>query len=366
MNADRLLREVEKRLADLPQTERAEALDAIREEIAREKRRSRSPEAQVEVERERRHEAEILREVLEAINRRARLEETIEEVLKQLTRIVSIDSCSVALADAEGRFRIIAGRGFSDLSKIIGLNFRDPLSDVIRDHRWPIAIGDVREDPRFVVIEGSENVRSWAGIPLLVEGDVIGLLCIDRHRVAPFDEEDLHRARALAFSAAAAIRKAQLLEQTRRYATLLERVVEVDQAVFAASPLEEVARVILEGAIQMGPYSAGLLILPGPGGPRVGAAMGIFAGLEGRVAPMELMTRSAARLDPERLVSVAEGLGVSLPKQGMYLVPLATAHAELGTLALLDPDGDRPNDRLLEAYASRAAAGYLHALRIAR
>ena len=51
-----------------------------------------------------------------------------------------------------------------------------------------------------------------------MEGEVIGLLCLDRHRVEPFDEEDLHRAKAVAFSAAAAIRKAQLLEQVRRYA----------------------------------------------------------------------------------------------------------------------------------------------------
>lgn len=366
MNADRLLRQVEKRLADLPQRERGEALDAIREEMAREKRRARSPEARVEVERERRLEAEILREVLEAINRRARLEETIEEVLRQLTRIVSVDSCSMALADPGGRFRIIAVRGFPDPSKIVGLMFRDPLSDVIREHVWPISLSDVRDDPRFVVIEGSENVRSWAGIPLLVEGEVIGLLCLDRHRVEPFDEEDLHRARAFAFSAAAAIRKAQLLEQTRRYATLLERVVEVHQAVFAATSLEELARIILDGAVRMGSYRAGLLILPGPGGPRVGAATGLFEGLEGRTAPMDLLVHAPTRLDPDRLTSLGDDLGVALPRQGMYLVPFATAQADLGTLALLDPDDEPPNDRLLDAYAFRAAAAYLHALRMAR
>ena len=61
------------------------------------------------------------------------------------------------------------------------------------------------------------------------------MLCLDRHRVEPFDEEDLHRAKAVAFSAAAAIRKAQLLEKVRRYAALMERVVKVDEAVFAGA-----------------------------------------------------------------------------------------------------------------------------------
>jgi hypothetical protein len=366
MDADRLLRQVEKRLADLPQRERIEALDAIREEMAREKRRVRGPEAKVEVERERRLEAEILRDVLEAINREARLEETIEEVLKQLTRIVSVDSCSLALADPGGRFRIIAVRGFPDPSKIVGLVFHDPLSDVLRERVWPVAVSDVREDPRFVVIEGSESVRSWAGIPLVVEGEVIGLLCLDRHRLEPFDEEDLHRARALAFSAGAAIRKAQLLEQTRRYATLLERVVEVDQAVFDAKPLVELARIILEGAIRMGPYRAGLLVLPGPGSPRVGAATGPFEGLEGRSVPLDLIVSAPTRLSAEQSASLAGDLGVTLPTRGMYLVPLATPQAELGTLALLDPDDEPANDRLIDVYALRAALGYLHALRVER
>ncbi|HEX6739817.1 MAG TPA: GAF domain-containing protein, partial [Vicinamibacteria bacterium] len=252
MNTDRLLREVESRLQALPEQVRAEALDAIRESLARERRREQSPEAVVEVERQRRHEAETLRDILEAINRSARLEETIDEVLKQLSRIVAFDSCSVALHDGDGHFRIIAVRGFTDPERIVGLSFQDLLSDDIRQGHWPVALRDVDEDPRFVRIEGSEQIRSWAGIPLLVEGEVIGLLCLDRYRVEPFDEEDLHRAKAVAFSASAAIRKAQLHEQVRRYAALMERVVEVDQEVFADKPLEVLGRAILDGAMRFG------------------------------------------------------------------------------------------------------------------
>ena len=107
MNTDRLLREVEKRLAHLSDADRAEALDAVREEIGRERRRE-APHATVETERERRTEAETLREILEAINRQPSLDDTIEEVLKQLTRIVVCDSCSVGLIEADGSFRITA------------------------------------------------------------------------------------------------------------------------------------------------------------------------------------------------------------------------------------------------------------------
>lgn len=362
MDTERLLREVEKRLAALAPEQREDALDAIREEIAREKRRLLEP-ASVETERQRRLEAETLREVLEAINRQARLEETIDEVLKQVARLVTVDACSLALLDGKGCFRVIAARG-PDPAPVVGLTFRDALCDAVRQSRWPIAVSDVQEEPRFQRAEGSGNLRSWAGIPLLVEGQVLGLLCLDRHRVEPFEEEDLHRAKALAFSAAAAIRKAQLLEQVRRYAQLMERVVEVDQAAFSASDPQEVARVIVEGAGHLGNYPAGLLVLPGPGGPRVAVGTGVFDGLNGRSAPPELDIRAAARLSPDRVSALGLTLGVQLPPHDLYLVPLATGHAHLGTLALLDPDGETADDRLMEAYASRAAGAYLHALRL--
>jgi GAF domain-containing protein len=361
MNTDRLLREVERRLEGLPELQRAEVIDAVREELARERRRLEP--GTVEAERARRVEAESLRDVLEAINRQARLEETIGEVLKQLARIVSFDSCSIALLESDGRFRIFAVRGFPDPSSIVGITFQDELTDEIRRTRWPISLADVQADDRFVKIEGTAGIHSWAGIPLMVEGEVIGLLSLDRNRVEPFDEEDLHRARAVAFSAAAAIRKARLLEQVRRYAALMERVVAVDQAVFAGEPPAEVARRILEGAIRLGSYPAGLLILPGAGGPKIAAAVGeAFAESEGRAAPLELASEVATRIGADRAPGIGLAQGLPLPSESLYLVPLATSERHLGTLVLLDPNGETSDDQIMESYASRAATAYLHAV----
>src|SRR6185295_4095902 len=109
MNAERLLRELEKRLAGVSDDVRSEVLDATREEIAKERRRF-DPTLTVETERERRVEAETLRDVLEAINRQARLEDTIDEVLKQLAKIVSFDGCVLSLAEPSG-LRTLVVRG---------------------------------------------------------------------------------------------------------------------------------------------------------------------------------------------------------------------------------------------------------------
>jgi hypothetical protein len=213
-------------------------------------------------------------------------------------------------------------------------------------------------------IPGAPPLRSWAGLPLLVEGDVIGLLCFGRTQPDPYPEGDLHRVRTAVFSAAAVIRKAQLLEQVRRYALLMEQVVVVHQLVFTGGTPPDVARAILEAAIQFGSYQGGLLVLQTPEGPVVAAGTGDgFQGMEGRSAPATLAATAVGRLEPARLTEVGAALRTELPAQQMFLVPLNTSDTYVGTLALLDPNGESPDDRLMESFASRAAAAYLHAIR---
>jgi hypothetical protein len=307
-------------------------------------------------------EAETLREVLEAISRAARLESIIEEVLKQLARIVSFDCCWLTLLDPDGRLRVIAARGTVGDADAVGTRFRDALSDLIRERLLPFHLSDVQTEERFVPWPGSPIVRSWAVIPLLVEGELIGLLALGRTQVEPFGDEELHRAKALAFSAAAAIRKAKLLDQVRRYAALMEQVVAVDHVVFSGAQLDAVAQAILDGAGRIGNYLGGLLVVQGPGGPRVAASMGEgFEGTVGKPAPSDLASVATRRLAPARLRESAEMLGVHVPAQEVYLVPVSTAEMHVGTLVLVDPDGESPDDRVMEAYGSRAATAYRHA-----
>jgi hypothetical protein len=49
----------------------------------------------------------------------------------------------------------------------------------------------------------------------------------------------------------------------------------------------------------------------------------------------------------------------------MLLVPLPGPSGPVGTLALLDPPSGTHDDRLVEAYASRAITAYLHAVQAA-
>jgi hypothetical protein len=104
-------------------------------------------------------------------------------------------------------------------------------------------------------------------------------------------------------------------------------------------------------------------VLQGPAGPRVGAAFGeVFEGTVGKPAPADLASAATRRLPPARLRECADALEVQAPTQEAYLVPVATPEQHVGTLVLLDPDGETPDDRMMEAYASRAATAYRHAV----
>jgi GAF domain-containing protein len=365
LNIDRLLRDVEGRLAamedggGLAEGVRPEVMDVLREAIARE-RRGLDPSFTVERERERRQNAEELRGALEAIHGSVRPAEALDEVLKQLGRVVEADFSLIAVVEPGQSLRVAAVRGV-EADALVGALLSDPRVEAAREERQAVRVQDA-EAEGALSLPGAPAVRSWVALPLLLEGEVVGMLVAGRVALDTFTEEEVLRAKAVAFWAAAALRRVQLLGQVRRYAALLEQVVEIDQRVFRGDGKDALAPAILEGARRIGAYPGGMLVLQTARGPVVAATSGeAFASSLGRPAPPDLASVLSRRLSASRMLDVGESLGVEMPAQQVLLVPLATADGWLGCLVLLDPTGESADDRLLEAFASRAASAWRHA-----
>lgn len=164
-----------------------------------------------------------------------------------------------------------------------------------------------------------------------------------------------------------AARRDAVLTMTRRlrhYAALMEQAATVSHAVSEGACVDRIVRLIVEGAGRIGQYRAGAFIVMTDEHPTIAATYGEFAGTEGRRAPAELTATCVTRLGSSRLEFLNTTLGIDLPVQELYLVPVATPDTCVGTLALLDSDGESPDDRLLESYGSRVALAYLHAVRL--
>ena len=107
-------------------------------------------------------------------------------------------------------------------------------------HETPLLVQDARLDPRFAdgaVVTGAPYVRSYAGVPLVVEDEVVGTLCVMDPRPAHLHESQLEQLGMLARQASG-----QLL--LRRQAARLTREVAVREQAEAdlRAAAESVAR----------------------------------------------------------------------------------------------------------------------------
>jgi PAS domain S-box-containing protein len=193
-----------------------------------------------EVEQERSHIAETLRQASTVLSSTLELDEVLGLILQQLRQVIPYDSASIqrlesaALSPSKGdRLEIVACQGFEESDKVVGLVF--PLDPKFPNHhvvttKAPLAIEDVVHDyPHFkdeADIYDSGRIRSWLGVPLMVKDQVIGIIAIDRAEVRPYTTEEAQLAMAFANQASIAIENARLYEQAQQEITERKRAEE--------------------------------------------------------------------------------------------------------------------------------------------
>ncbi|MFW6288792.1 MAG: GGDEF domain-containing protein, partial [Spirochaetota bacterium] len=145
---------------------------------------------------------------------------TVGLVLDQALNVVPYDTATVQLLRS-GVLEVIGGSGWEDIDTIRGLRIPcpgySPHSRAIETRNALVVRDVVEEFPRFTNISDTE-IRSWLGIPLIVHGEVIGLLAFDSGVPDFFTTKHVRLAAALGDHVAVAIQNARLYEQTRALA----------------------------------------------------------------------------------------------------------------------------------------------------
>jgi sugar diacid utilization regulator len=196
---------------------------------------------------------EAFRGITDAISGEADLRPLLELVAERSYELISVDRCALYLLDEEtGLFRghLLRARGANDdrIDRLTCGDDADRFTREILATRAPVAIADARRDPRPVRSAMRQlDVRSALGVPLMLRGSVLGIMCLDvEGSRRTFSQEDVQVAAVFANLAAIVIANARA---TSRLRTVLAGVARQNAALRRAAIAENrLAELVLEGA----------------------------------------------------------------------------------------------------------------------
>ena len=170
----------------------------------------------------------LFNEVSRSANAKLDLSEVLNIVVEMAPRLLGCEHGSIFLLDAEsGRYVPSAAYGFP-LEHITSLTFApgEGLAGAVAETGMPLAVDDVRKDPRFIPGPSAVEIGATVVVPLTVSNQVVGVLCVDRREPHVFSAAEVATLSALADQVAVAVENARLFDKVRRFSHELEQRVE--------------------------------------------------------------------------------------------------------------------------------------------
>ncbi len=177
-------------------------------------------------------------------------QEALQLILEQTVLVTHASSGSVVLINpTSGFLEIHASMGLPPSAASLKLRVGEGLTGWVALKGQPVRCGDVTQHPRYVKVR--ENVGSELAVPLVVAGQVRGVLNVDSDRKDAFSEADQELLEALSLSAARVIQNTWLYEQLRLKARLFEALAGVGRTINSALNLDDALSVITREACRM-------------------------------------------------------------------------------------------------------------------
>jgi serine phosphatase RsbU (regulator of sigma subunit)/anti-sigma regulatory factor (Ser/Thr protein kinase) len=253
-----------------------------------------------ELEREARTTAEAAVRTLESIQRVTdaalaylSLDELLAELLDRMTEILDTDTAAILLLEENGQ--MLRARAAKGIEEEVEQGVRIPVgrgfAGRIAAQRRPVAILDVDHADILNPILREKGIRSLLGVPLLVEGRVIGVLHVGTLYTREFTPADRDLLQLAADRAALAIEHARLYEQRRVTESVQRSLLPQDIAPIAGL---DVAARYLPAASATGLGGDWYDVFP-VGGGRVGVAIGDVVGHGLSAATLMAQLRTSLR-----------------------------------------------------------------------
>ncbi len=176
--------------------------------------------------RRRGQELESLLEISRGILERLELDELLPRVTRAVNRVMGTRECLLLLR-AGSELRLAAHEGLEpEVVEAIGLlRVGESLSGWVAEHGVPLAVDEMRNDPRasFPELIARFGFRSYLCVPLKHGDEVLGTLEVTTREPRRFTADEQVQMSALADQAAVAITNARLYEEARAHLALVTR-----------------------------------------------------------------------------------------------------------------------------------------------
>jgi signal transduction histidine kinase len=320
-----------------------------------------------------------LQELTDAALGHLELEQLLGALLERTRTLLDADTCAILLLDQETNE--LVARAAVGIEEEVERGVRIPLgkgfAGRVAAERRPVVLRDVDHSDVMNPLLREKGIKSLLGVPLIVHGDVVGVLHVGSLEERDFTPNENELLQLAADRAAIAIEHATVFEAERAARTMLERVQAVTDIALAHLELDELLSVLLPRIRDvLGTDTCAVLLLDHERGELVArAAVGIEEEVEqGIRIPLGkgFAGRIAATGSPVILDDVAEADVVNpiLREKGitsMLGVPLLFQGQPMGVLhvgTLTPRRFGQDDEELLQLVAERVAVaierGRLH------
>ncbi len=259
-------------------------------------------------------ELSFLHEVAQLASSARDWDEMLRIVIDRTTDAMGVEVSSLYLLERrEGILRLVATNGLN--RRFIGkatLRVGEGITGWVANARVPAAARDVRADPRFKWIAGVDEERftSMMSVPLLIHGEIVGVVNVQSERERVFDKESIEFLQTIANQVAGIIEKGRLQREAESKLREVSALFEVSNILTSTLELDEVLSLIVGRLVRVYPGSAGAVFLREGDELREGTPMAdeeiAFVGALANQAALAIDKASLYALERETTASLRE------------------------------------------------------------
>lgn len=185
-----------------------------------------------QLEARRRQLADTLRQLASAVNSMMGFEQAAATILEYLGRVVTLDSASILVAE-EDHLYVAAQVASADTPWPDAINFgRGELlsAERVLATGESVVIPDTARCDTWRHDVGRQGIGAWLGFPITFQGEIFGVLSVDRNQPGSFTLAETQIVKAFADQAAIGLANARLFQAAAQRAAENERLKEFNES----------------------------------------------------------------------------------------------------------------------------------------